>query len=65
MGVLQGKGIWTLYDDIEIAIAIAPVVGAKYILCKISKRGKYDPESAQKALDTIKKKPDLVPVAWT
>jgi murein DD-endopeptidase MepM/ murein hydrolase activator NlpD len=65
MGVLQGKGIWTLYDDVDIAVAIAPVVGAKYILCKISKRGKYDPDSAKKALDSVKKNPNLVPVAWT
>ena len=65
MGVLQGKGIWTLYDDVDIAVAIAPVVGARYILCKVSKRGKYDPDSAKKALDSVKKNPNLVPIAWT
>ncbi len=65
MGILQGKGIWTLYDDVAMAVAVAPIVGAKYILCKISKRGKYDPEAAQKALADVRKNPDLVPVAWT
>ena len=65
MGFLQGKGIWTLYDDVDIAVAIAPVVGARYILCKVSKRGKYDPDSAKKALDSVKKNPNLVPIAWT
>lgn len=65
MSTLQGKGIWTLYDDIDIAVAIAPVVGAKYILCKVSKHGKYDPEEAGKALSAVRKDPNLVPVAWT
>ncbi|MBN2145858.1 MAG: peptidoglycan DD-metalloendopeptidase family protein [Anaerolineales bacterium] len=65
MGILQGKGIWTLYDDIDVAVAIAPVVGAKYILCKVSKHGKYDPEEAAKALASVRKDGSLTPVAWT
>ncbi len=65
MGSLQGKGIWTLYDDIQIAVDNAPNVGAKYILCKVSKGGAYDPAAASKALTTVRKNPKLVPVAWT
>ena len=64
MGILQGKGIWTLYDDVETAVAIAPVVGAKFILCKVSKMGKYDSALAKQALLSVRKDPNLVPVAW-
>ena len=64
MSFLQGKGIWTLYDDVDAAVAIAPVVGAKYILCKISNHGKFEPSLAQAALAIVNKDPNLVPVAW-
>lgn len=64
MSFLQGKGIWTLYDDVGTAVAIAPVVGAKYILCKISNHGKFEPSLAQSALTEVNKDPNLVPVAW-
>ena len=64
MGSLQGKGIWTLYDDIQIAVNKAPEVGAKYILCKVSKGGIYDPQAAGTALAIVRKNPKLVPLAW-
>ena len=64
MGILQGKGIWTLYNDIDEAIANAPKVGAKYILCKVSKHGKYDPALSKNGLALVSKNPQLVPVAW-
>lgn len=64
MGILQGKGIWTLYDDVQAAVANAPKVGAKFILCKVSKHGKYDPDLAGEALSEVRKDPQLVPVAW-
>ena len=65
MGILQGKGIWTLYDDIQTAVSMAPTVGAKYILCKVSNAGQYDAAAARKALVTVRQNPSLVPVAWT
>jgi len=64
MSVLQGKGIWTLYDDIEQAVAKAPEVGAKFILCKVSKHGVFDANLAKKALAAVRVNPQLVPVAW-
>jgi len=64
MSILQGKGIWTLYDDVGTAVSIAPVVGAKYILCKVSNHGKFEPSLAQAALTAVNKDPNLVPVAW-
>jgi murein DD-endopeptidase MepM/ murein hydrolase activator NlpD len=64
MGILQGKGIWTLYDDIDVAVANAPKIGAKYILCKVSKHGGYEPTVAEAALAMVKKDPQLTPIAW-
>ena len=64
MGILQGKGIWTLYDDVQSAVNLAPTVGATYILCKVSKKGKYDPSVASQALSIVRQNPALVPVAW-
>jgi murein DD-endopeptidase MepM/ murein hydrolase activator NlpD len=64
MGILQGKGIWTLYDDIQTAVNLAPTVGARYILCKVSKKGKYDPAVASQALAIVHQNPALSPVAW-
>ena len=64
MSILQGKGIWTLYDDIDIAMEKAPQCGAKYVLCKVSKRGAYWEERARQALEKVNQNPELVPVAW-
>lgn len=64
MNILEGKGIWTLYDDINLAVEKAPQYGSKYILCKVSKRGAYWEERAQQALEKVNQNPDLVPVAW-
>src|SRR2546423_541113 len=65
MGILQGKGIWTLYDDITTAVTQAPQVGADFILSKVSNRGVWSPQLANQALVAIRRNPDLVPVAWT
>lgn len=64
MGSMQGKGIWTLYDDVQIAVNKALEVGAKYILCKVSKGGVYDSKAAGIALAIVRKNPALIPVAW-
>jgi murein DD-endopeptidase MepM/ murein hydrolase activator NlpD len=64
MGTLEGKGIWTYHEDIEIAVSQAPLVGAKYILCKVSDHGQYDDKAASYAINLIGANPDLVPVAW-
>lgn len=63
--MLVGKGIWTLYDDVALAVQKADDVGANAILCKVSKRGKYDPTAARQALQKVSKNPTLLPVAWT
>ncbi|RPI31281.1 MAG: hypothetical protein EHM70_11860 [Chloroflexota bacterium] len=65
MSALQGKGIWTLYDDVATAVSKAPEVGAKYIFCKVSNHGVYSPVEAQRALNCVRQNPDLVPVAWS
>jgi hypothetical protein len=65
MSVLQGKGMWTFYDDIGIAVTLAPGAGIKYILCKISEKGKYDKTRADTALAEVRKSSGLVPIAWT
>jgi hypothetical protein len=64
MSILQGKGIWTLYDDVNVAVTKASSVGANFIFCKVSKHGIYDPTNAHKALTAVSKKPELLPVAW-
>lgn len=65
MTILQGKGIWTLYDDIDRAVEMAPQVGADFILSKVSNRGKWSDTLAQKALAAVHRNGDLIPVAWT
>jgi murein DD-endopeptidase MepM/ murein hydrolase activator NlpD len=65
MGVLQGKGIWTLYDDIGTAVSMAPQVDADFILCKVSNHGAYAPQAAATALARVRANPDLHPVAYT
>ena len=64
MGILQGKGIWTLFDDVNLAISVAPLVGANIILCKVSSQGLYDSKTASVVLNSIKSHPGLIPVAW-
>ena len=64
MSPIQGKGLWTLYTDIDQAVARAPQVDAKYILCKVSSRGRYSAARAQEALGKVAAGPGLVPVAW-
>ncbi len=65
MGILKGKGIWTLYDDISKAVSIAPQVGAEFILCKVSYGGRFSEENARTALSIVRQDPGLKPVAWT
>src|SRR5688500_10567740 len=65
MGILQGKGIWTLYNDINYAVDMAPQVGAEFILCKVTNRGKWSETTAQKAMMEVHRNGDLKPVAWT
>lgn len=65
MGVLKGKGIWTLFNDISAAVSVAPQVGAQYILCKVSQRGIFSEDQARTALATVRQDPGLKPVAWT
>ncbi len=65
MGVLRGKGIWTLYDDVGAAVSIASQVGAQFILCKVSQRGKFSMQAASSALTAVRQDPSLKPIAWT
>ena len=65
MGILQGKGIWTLYDDVDTAVNIAPRVGAEHILCKVSGRAVWNEQQAQAAISKVRRNPDLHPIAWT
>ena len=64
MGFLQGKGIWTLKEDLETALAMAPGVGAQYILCEVSDQGSYDAKQAGISLHYLRSDPGLTPVAW-
>lgn len=64
MGILRGKGIWTFYEDVGLAVDMAPQVGAEFILCKVSNRGRYDERTAQTALAQVHRNFDLHPVAW-
>jgi hypothetical protein len=64
MGFLQGKGIWTLKEDLEDAITIAPSVGAQYVLCEVSDQGEYDAKQASMSLRFMKTDASLTPVAW-
>lgn len=64
MGILKGKGIWTLVTDVDTAVARAPQVGADFILCRVSTNGRYAPAKAIPALASVGTNPDLTPVAW-
>jgi hypothetical protein len=64
MSFLQGKGIWTLKDDLEYAITMAPSVGAQYILCEVSDQGVFDAKQASVGLQFMNSDPNLKPVAW-
>ncbi|MBI3760375.1 MAG: M23 family metallopeptidase [Chloroflexi bacterium] len=64
MSPLSGKGIWTLFTDVDEAVKRAPQVGAKHILCKVSNRGAYAATPAREALRKVAAVPGLVPVAW-
>jgi hypothetical protein len=64
MGFLQGKGLWTLRDDVESALSIAPGVGAQYVLCEVSDEGFYDAKQASTSLEYLRSDPSLTPVAW-
>src|SRR5690349_19441523 len=65
MGILQGKGIWTLYDDVDTAVDVASKVGAEFILCKVSGRAVWSESQAQGALSKVHRNSDLHPIAWT
>src|SRR5438128_9683941 len=65
MSILQGKGIWTLYDDVASAVSTAPQVGADFIIAKVSNRGIWSQSQVNAALALIRSNADLVPVAWT
>lgn len=64
MGHLKGKGIWTVKEDLEHALRMAPRIGARIILCEVSNQSAYDAKHASIYLRYLHDNPSLTPVAW-